>query len=239
MDITIIYDNYGHDPRLQTAWGFSCLIERGPSTILFDTGGDGAILLANMATLGFDPQNIDSVVLSHIHGDHTGGLAALLTAAAHPTVYAPRSFPEEFKARIRSEADLLEVHGPQPIADGVYTTGEMGSAIVEQALVLDAGQESVVITGCAHPGIAAMVRQAEQVTGKPAGLVLGGFHLKDASEPTIQAVVDEFVAMGVGRVAPSHCTGDQAIALFRKAYGTDYIASGCGHGFDIAYEVSR
>jgi len=239
MHITVVYDNYAHDPRLQTAWGFSCVIERGPTTVLFDTGGDGAILLANMATLGFDPQKIDIVVLSHIHDDHTGGLARLLAAADGPTVYAPQSFPEGFKAQIRSQAELVKVRDPQQIADGVYTTGEMGRNIIEQALVLDAGQDTVVITGCAHPGIVAMVRQAEQVTGKPAGLVLGGFHLKDASAPTIQTVVDEFVAMGVRRVAPSHCTGDQAIALLGKVYGTDYIASGCGQGFQIPYQASR
>jgi 7,8-dihydropterin-6-yl-methyl-4-(beta-D-ribofuranosyl)aminobenzene 5'-phosphate synthase len=239
MNVTIIYDNYGHDPRLRTAWGFSCLIERGPSTILFDSGGDAAILLANMAALGFNPQEIDTVVLSHVHGDHTGGLAGLLAAADHPTVYAPRSFPAELKAGIRSQAELVEVHDPQPIADGVYTTGEMGSAIVEQALVLDADPDVVVITGCAHPGIAAMVRQAGEMTGKPAGLVLGGFHLGSASANEIRAIVDEFIALGVRRVAPSHCTGDQAIALFREVYGEDYVASGCGRDFQISWQAAR
>ena len=76
--ITIIYDNNPYDPRLRTAWGFGGLIETRDTTILFDTGGDGATLLGNMATLGIEPENIEVVVLSHIHGDHTGGLGSLL-----------------------------------------------------------------------------------------------------------------------------------------------------------------
>ena len=35
--ITVIYDNNECDPRLETAWGFFCLIEGTEKTILFDT----------------------------------------------------------------------------------------------------------------------------------------------------------------------------------------------------------
>jgi 7,8-dihydropterin-6-yl-methyl-4-(beta-D-ribofuranosyl)aminobenzene 5'-phosphate synthase len=41
-------------------------------TILFDTGGNGDILLANMQRLGLEPQGVNAVVFSHIHADHTG-----------------------------------------------------------------------------------------------------------------------------------------------------------------------
>jgi len=34
--------------------------------------------------------------------------------------------------------------------------------------------------------------------------------------------------LGVRRVAPSHCTGDQAIAHFREQWGEDFVRSGCG-----------
>ena len=46
--ITFVYDNNGYDGRLIAAWGFSCLDKRRQETILFDTGGDGGILLSNM-----------------------------------------------------------------------------------------------------------------------------------------------------------------------------------------------
>jgi len=43
--ITILFDNNQFDPRLKTVWGFSCLLRGLEKTIIFDTGGDGSILL--------------------------------------------------------------------------------------------------------------------------------------------------------------------------------------------------
>jgi 7,8-dihydropterin-6-yl-methyl-4-(beta-D-ribofuranosyl)aminobenzene 5'-phosphate synthase len=96
--LTVVYDNRSADPRLGTAWGFACLIETSATTILFDTGGDGQLLMDNLTALGIDPQAIDAVVLSHIHSDHTGGLDRLLAANDRLTVYLPRSFPASSRA---------------------------------------------------------------------------------------------------------------------------------------------
>jgi 7,8-dihydropterin-6-yl-methyl-4-(beta-D-ribofuranosyl)aminobenzene 5'-phosphate synthase len=226
--ISVVYDNNPYDPRLKTAWGFSCLVEIGETTILFDTGGDGATLLGNMATLGIDPQSIEIVVLSHIHGDHTGGLGALLGTGVRPTVYAPRSFPARFKADVRSLTALEEVVGPAEILSGVYTTGEVGSGIVEQALAVETSEGLVIITGCAHPGVVEMVRRARQVSEAEVYLVLGGFHLGGASQQRIERIIADFRALGVRRVAPCHCTGDKAMRAFADAFGSGFIQNGVG-----------
>ena len=78
MKLTIVYDNNAFDPRLKTAWGFSALVEYDGHTLLFDTGGDAPTLLENMDILEIDPAQIEKVVISHDHGDHTGGLEGLL-----------------------------------------------------------------------------------------------------------------------------------------------------------------
>ena len=39
--ITVLYDNLAYEPRLQTDWGFACLVEGPGLTLLFDTGGKG------------------------------------------------------------------------------------------------------------------------------------------------------------------------------------------------------
>jgi 7,8-dihydropterin-6-yl-methyl-4-(beta-D-ribofuranosyl)aminobenzene 5'-phosphate synthase len=233
VTITVIYDNNAYDPRLQTAWGFACLIERGETRILFDTGGDGAVLLSNMAALGLDPHAVDVVVLSHIHGDHTGGLGSLLAMGVQPTVYVPRSFPADFKSRVQARTDLVEVGQAGVITDDVYTTGEMGSGIVEQALVLSTARGLVVVTGCAHPGVSEMVHRAKEVSGDGVYLVLGGFHLGGASEVRIKEIIADFRELGVQKVAPCHCTGDKAMGLFRQAYGEDFIQNGVGQVMDI------
>ena len=76
--ITVTYNNVPFDHRLKPAWGFSCLIQGVGKTILFDTGGSGSRLTANMERLGLDPGAIEIVFVSHDHADHTGGLKDIL-----------------------------------------------------------------------------------------------------------------------------------------------------------------
>jgi 7,8-dihydropterin-6-yl-methyl-4-(beta-D-ribofuranosyl)aminobenzene 5'-phosphate synthase len=231
LTLTIVYDNNAYDPRLKTAWGFSCLIEYRGQVILFDTGGDSPTLLANMAALGIDPGEIEAVVLSHIHGDHTGGLSSLLPLAGDDlTVFIPQSFPARFKDAVRIRAYLVEVFEAREIGEEVYTTGEMGTGIIEQSLAVKTDEGLVVVTGCAHPGIVEIVRKAKALSDSDdeVYLVLGGFHLGGKSRREIEGIISEFRRLGVRKVAPCHCTGEQAIRMFRQEYGEDFIQAGAG-----------
>jgi 7,8-dihydropterin-6-yl-methyl-4-(beta-D-ribofuranosyl)aminobenzene 5'-phosphate synthase len=229
LTLTIGYDNNAYDPRLRTAWGFSCLIEYQGQAILFDTGGDSPTLLANMATLGIDHSEIERVVLSHIHGDHTGGLSGLLPIAGDGlTVFVPYSFPTRFKDAVRTRAQLVEVREPREIGEEVYTTGELGMGIIEQSLMVRTDEGLVVVTGCAHPGIVEIVRKAKTLSGDGVYLVLGGFHLGGKSRREMERILSEFRRLGVRKVAPCHCTGEQAIRTFRQEYGEDFIQAGAG-----------
>jgi metal-dependent hydrolase (beta-lactamase superfamily II) len=58
-------------------WGFAALVEADGRRLLFDTGARPETVLANARELGVDLANVTDVVLSHHHGDHTGGLLAL------------------------------------------------------------------------------------------------------------------------------------------------------------------
>lgn len=237
LTITVVYDNVAHDSRLQTDWGFACLVEGLEQPLLFDTGGKGDILLRNMRALGLDPQAVRTVVLSHAHGDHTGGLAAFLAENPDVTVYLPQSFPVNIKDTVRrAGAMLVEVTGPATIAARAYTTGELGGQIREQALVVETPRGLVVITGCAHPGIAALVRQAQVEVGGDVYMALGGFHLRDADAATLATTIAELQGLGVQRIAPSHCTGDAARCAFAEAFGADYLVSGVGQVFVITDE---
>ena len=229
LRLTILYDNNRHAVGVETAWGFACLVEGLEQTILFDTGGDGPLLLRNMRRLGHAPAEVDAVVLSHAHGDHTGGLRAFLAENPTVTVYLPQSFPPGVKQTvIEAGADLVEVSSPVEIVQGAMLTGELGSGIREQALVLSAPAGLVVLTGCAHPGIVTMVSAAKEVAGQAPDLVLGGFHLGSASAAEIDRIADDLRALGVRRVAPCHCSGDLARARFAAAFGPDALLVGVG-----------
>jgi 7,8-dihydropterin-6-yl-methyl-4-(beta-D-ribofuranosyl)aminobenzene 5'-phosphate synthase len=227
--ITVIYDNYPMQAGLQTAWGFACLIQGADKTILFDTGGDGAILLANMTKLGIDPQRIDLVVLSHLHWDHTGGVYHFLNVNAHAPIYVPHSFSSHFKQDVqRYGVKMIEVQDAIEICPGVYSTGDLDGPIREQSLLLRTPQGMIVITGCAHPGIVKIIQTAKTILPDEALLVMGGCHLMNDQEATIMDVISQFRALGVQYVAASHCTGDLARQMFAREYQQRFLSSGVG-----------
>jgi len=237
MRITTVYDNQTLDPDLASAWGFACLVG---DDLLFDTGGDAGRLLSNMERMGIDPMGIRTVVLSHAHGDHTGGLGGLLNRGVRPTVYVLRSFPQRFKADVRSLTALVEVEGPVEIRPGIHTTGEVDRGVAEQALAVETTNGLIVVTGCAHPGVVKMVRRArESVGGEMAAdvsIVIGGFHLGSASRRQVERIIADFRNLGVRQVAPCHCTGDRAMRMFAEEYRDDFVKVGVGRVITVGSE---
>ncbi len=238
ISITIIYDNNPFENNLQCAWGFSCLIRGFEKTILFDTGGDGTLLMNNMHKLNINPNEIDAIFLSHHHRDHTGGLDEFLKVNAQVMVFLPHSFPSHFKdAVILSGAKLVEVSHSREIIPNVYTSGEMGTHIIEQAMILCGPDGLVVITGCAHPGIVNIIRSVKDQLKEEIRLVMGGFHLGGESHNQIASIVSSFRLLGVQFVAPCHCTGDEASLEFAREYKGHYLK--CGAGKVIQYQDSK
>jgi 7,8-dihydropterin-6-yl-methyl-4-(beta-D-ribofuranosyl)aminobenzene 5'-phosphate synthase len=58
-------------------WGYAALVEVDGRRILFDTGARPRTVLENARELQVDLAGIPDVVLSHHHGDHTGGLTTI------------------------------------------------------------------------------------------------------------------------------------------------------------------
>lgn len=228
LSIKVVFDNNPYHPHMKTAWGFSALITYREETLLFDTGGDGAILLDNMRALEIDPLHINRIVLSHAHGDHTGGLSALLDTGTRPKVFLLPSFPDSFKNQVRARTEVVEVTPGLEVAETMFSTGEMGQEILEQALVIKTVAGLVIITGCAHPGIVKIVQQARSMFGETVHLVLGGFHLRNKSAAEIDAILTDFRRMEVQKIGPCHCTGEQAIARFAAEFGEDFLQIGVG-----------
>lgn len=234
IKVTILYDNYIFTEGTKADWGFSCLIEGTEKTILFDTGTNPDILWHNIRQLDIDIEKIDMVAISHIHGDHTGGLFSILEEKKDVPVYIPASFPDSFVSRItESGGKPVQVDKPIEICKDVYLSGEMGTQIIEQAIVFDTNNGLVVITGCAHPGIASMVKNIRDQHSKDVNFVFGGFHLMQHSADQVKEIIKKFNEIGVKKCGATHCTGDNAIEIFKKEYGTNFVGMGVGRVIEI------
>jgi 7,8-dihydropterin-6-yl-methyl-4-(beta-D-ribofuranosyl)aminobenzene 5'-phosphate synthase len=210
------------------------LIEGTEKTILFDTGTQPQILMHNVDALAVDLKKVEQIVISHDHGDHTGGLPAVLERNSDVTVFFPASFPEEFGHRVEgSKAKAQRVDQPVEICRNVYLTGEMGDRIKEQALIIDTTQGLIIVTGCSHPGIVNILKRAREIRDEPIRLVFGGFHLGGKPDSEIQDIIASFRSLQVEKCGATHCTGDAQIAMFQKAFGENYVPMGTGRIIEI------
>ncbi len=232
--VTILYDNYVHTPETKGDWGFACLIEGTEKTILFDTGTRPDILWHNLRILDIDIDKVEAIVISHNHGDHTGGLSSFLEKKSGVPVYFPGSFPESFAQEVQGAgAQVHRVSDPVAVCENVWLTGDMPGPAHEQGIILNTSRELVVITGCAHPGIADMVERARRILNKDVYLVFGGFHLMEKSKPEVEDIVERFKKAGVKKCGATHCTGEQQIDWFKQAYGEDFVPMGVGRVIKI------
>ena len=168
MRITIVYDNEVKDSRLRQGWGFSALIEgeKGP-TILFDTGADSHTLLHNMRELDIDPMDIGTIIISHAHSDHIGGLSGILSINKTAKIYIPGSYRNAFSNR-----EAIAVSYATKIHEDIFSTGELEG--IEQSLALETEKGIFVVTGCSHPAIRGILDAASKF-GSVYGIA-GGFH---------------------------------------------------------------
>jgi len=87
--VTIFYDAFGNAEHLKKDWGFSVLIEYSGKKILFDTGNDAKIFAENARAMHANLKDLDFVVISHRHGDHTSGLNYILKVNPKVKIFAP------------------------------------------------------------------------------------------------------------------------------------------------------
>jgi 7,8-dihydropterin-6-yl-methyl-4-(beta-D-ribofuranosyl)aminobenzene 5'-phosphate synthase len=105
--------------------------------------------------------------------------------------------------------------------------------IPEISMILDSGQGVTLLTGCAHPGIVEIAQKASDLRGKPVGCVLGGFHLMSTPEAKVKEIIYKLKGLGAVSCGATHCTGDAAIAMFKKEFGEAFIPMGVGRKFAL------
>jgi 7,8-dihydropterin-6-yl-methyl-4-(beta-D-ribofuranosyl)aminobenzene 5'-phosphate synthase len=235
--ITIVYNNVPGDisAGLQTAGGFSAFIVFDQQKILFDTGGDTTILIENVRALELDTEGLGAVIISHNHWDHAYGLPGVFYLTEKvPKVYVPGSSRDSILQQ-NPRLNIVPVYEPAEILPRVWSTGELRTSyrdivLCEQSLILNGDDGLYVITGCAHPGIVEIIERAKEIfPDRPVALVAGGFHLANASEQDVRDISTKLKELGIRNIAPSHCTGDRAMDVFKEEWGDRYLDLYLGH----------
>ncbi len=224
LKIKIIYDKPAGDRSLKGGFGFACLIDIDGKKILFDTGSRSDILLHNLAKIRVKPGEIKKIFITHKHWDHMGGLFGFLEKNSNCEVVLPGSFSGEFQNEVRSMGAKVKIARKKSlIFDGFFSSGTFEGDIPEQAAVIFSQKGPVVIAGCAHPGIAYMIRKISEQFKKPIYAVIGGFHLSEKNNKEILSVARPLKRSGIRKAAPCHCSGPKAKKIFKKMFGRDYI----------------
>lgn len=108
---------YGDTYYVGTCGIASILVADAEGMTLIDSGTDkGAeIVLANIRTLGFDPRDVRTILMSHEHFDHVGGMARL-QAATGATIFASPVAARALRAGVPDPADpqAASDHPPFP-----------------------------------------------------------------------------------------------------------------------------
>jgi 7,8-dihydropterin-6-yl-methyl-4-(beta-D-ribofuranosyl)aminobenzene 5'-phosphate synthase len=192
LTILPLIDFYTAGENLLGEPGVSYLIRADDHTTLFDVGLNQkglspSPLLRNMEALGVSREEIDSVVISHRHVDHTGGFKAqkgrtfMLTPDDPQPLPVKAYVPEEMT---HSSAQVEVVKGPLEIAPGVFSIGPIARSIwllgmtQEQALAVNVeGKGIVLIIGCGHQTLERAMARTESLFDAPLHGVVGGLHL--------------------------------------------------------------
>lgn len=253
MKITILNDNTA-GRWCRAEHGLSYLIE-ADHTVLFDTGSSDLIDY-NAKILNIDLQQIETIVLSHGHDDHTGGLLLFngQQLICHPDTFLKRTRKSDYtdlgikwpEDEIRSRFDLHTSREPVRLSDQLFFLGEIPRltdfesrktafqkvdgtddfVMDDSGLAIITSKGLVVVSGCAHSGICNMTTHAMKVTGIEKVHLVIGGFHLQHDDSVTQKTVDWMKMMKVEQVIPSHCTSFAAQTTIYRSYRFLPVKSG-------------
>lgn len=191
LSILPLVDWHTVSGNLKGEFGVSYLIKTDTDSILLDLGNNDmklspSSLEHNMRELGVTIDEVDTIVISHNHFDHVGGmqwskkgtfsLGNTQIPLDNQSIYSasPMNYPG---------SQVTELTQPTKIGAAVGTTGAIGAQLYglgrvnEQALVVNVeGKGLVVIVACAHQTVAKVIARVKAVYSEPIYGIVGGLH---------------------------------------------------------------
>lgn len=224
--------------------GVSYLIRADRYTILFDLGDNPLALTPspleqNMARMGISLEQIDAIFISHRHPDHVGGRkwwaqrTFSITGSAQPELGAlkvyscermsyPESKPIQAKTSMRISAGVMTT-GPFSFFEP-YPSFQITPNYYEHALIVNISKIGlIIITGCGHMGLRALIERTKANFAIPLAGVIGGLHYTNKNKDSLEADIKLIHEQNLRIVALSaHDSGAAAIEAFSNSFPTAY-----------------
>lgn len=132
------------------------VVKTGDQVVLFDTGLGAKGTLPALAAAGYAPEDIDIVVITHMHGDHIGGMtredgtptypnAAYVTGQSEFDAWAKMD-NERFEGKVRPFAEKMTFIGDGgSVAPGITGMAAFGHTPGHMVYMLESGGKQLVI----------------------------------------------------------------------------------------------
>ena len=177
FEVKIVFENTVSNGNFMPGYGFAALIYNHftENYLLFDTGENKEALLHNLNQFNVDVSEIQKVIISHNHIENCGGLDGFYEENPHIDIYVPEENLITYKRKYK-ESNVHGVFDSMEIEPNIFTTGQIGNYIKEQALILQTENDDLVIlVGCAHPGLEEFLYNIQNYR-KNIKAIIGGFH---------------------------------------------------------------
>jgi 7,8-dihydropterin-6-yl-methyl-4-(beta-D-ribofuranosyl)aminobenzene 5'-phosphate synthase len=249
LELTVLVEWKAKEGFLGDA-GVSYLFKTELGSMLYDVGFGPArpAFAHNAAKLGFDLDQVEALTISHLHGDHMGGIPAqrsrqvtvpdeLRSSAPKPCFLPERAEGKGFKVEL--------VEKPQLLTAGIASIGPLARSLFvfgfteEQALLAHVKDKGLVVfTGCGHPTIEVILEMVGRLSNEPLYAVGGGLHFPVTGGRGNRAGIQFQTLIGTGKPPWQRIVDEdlsQTIAAINRAGPKRVYLSGhdtCDHALD-------
>lgn len=243
MKIHCLIENTCDSGLLKAEHGLSMLIETGEHRILFDTGASDAFA-ENAECMGLDLRTVNTVILSHGHYDHGGGLVRFLELNRKARVWAsPHAFEPHFNASgkdiglppaLRAQTQIHSASEPVTELYSGITLHQGNEIAVEDCAGMSAICNGVHIPEDFRHEQYLLIQEGGKrilISGCShrgilniaehfrADILIGGFHLmKEIDTSRLSALAERLQKLPT-RFYTGHCTGELAFNTMKRVLG--------------------